>query len=152
MGVFLHMGLSGAVLGLGPVSLAPYVLAAAIPTIMLICRRTAARTAAFDLLSGAGVALLASRGCNATVLAPPVAAPRRAPVATNILTRIPWLIGGLVLLVAGVLAHRTRARRESRPDASPQGGGAIAGMERAGTNEVAEPSRAAIAGAAMGHH
>jgi hypothetical protein len=106
---FLVWALLGAAAALGTVSLGPLLL---VPTALLgvsLWRRQGARRSAFGLLSGAGTLLL----CVAWVQ-------RDGPGTTcwhtatasgcdQHLNPLPWLIVGVALVVAGVVAHARQA-------------------------------------------
>ena len=110
-GWFLVWVVLGSSWALGSVSLGPLLL---VPTallgVFLWRRRPAARRSAFGLLSGAGALLLyvawVQRDGPGTTCTPIPPAGMRCDQHLN---PLPWLVIGIVLAVAGVVAHARQA-------------------------------------------
>jgi hypothetical protein len=100
------------IVSLGPLALVPAILAAAI----LLRHREGRRRSAFGLLSGVGVILLIVAWVQRSGPGTTCWHTATSSGCEHHLNPIPWLIVGLGLLVAGVLAHRARER--NKPDAT----------------------------------
>ena len=109
-GWFSAWGAVGAATALGIVSLGPLALVPAIVAAAIMVSRRAIRRSAFGLLAGAGIILLAVAWVNRDGPGTTCWQTASSSGCDQHLNPIPWLILGIVLLVAGVLAQRTRQR------------------------------------------
>jgi amino acid transporter len=108
-GWFLVWAVLGSAAALGTVSLGPLLLLPAALLGVFLWRRPVARRSAFGLLTGAGTLLLyvawvQRDGPGTTCARIPPAGLR----CDQHLNPLPWLVIGLALLVAGVVAHARR--------------------------------------------
>jgi hypothetical protein len=110
-GWFVVWALFGSSWALGTVSLGPLLL---VPTALLGVffwrRYPAARRSAFGLLTGAGILLLYVAWVQRD--GPGTTCTRVAPAGMHCdqhLNPLPWLVLGIVLVVAGAVAHARRA-------------------------------------------
>ena len=100
----------GAAVGLGAVSLGPIALGPAIVVAALMCRSHDARRSAFGILTGIGLLLLVVAWVNREGPGPSCWHTATAGGCGEHLSPIPWLILGIVLVVAGAIGQR-RSRR-----------------------------------------
>jgi hypothetical protein len=100
----------GAAIAVGIVSLGPLALAPAVLASLIMFSRRTIRRSAFGLLSGAGIVLLIVAWVHRAGPGTTCWHTATSSGCDQHLNPIPWLILGIVLLVTGVLAHRARER------------------------------------------
>jgi hypothetical protein len=106
---FFVWALLGSAAALGAVSLGPLLL---VPTALLgvfLWRRPGARRSAFGLLSGAGTLLLYVAWVQRDGSGTTCWHTATASGCDQHLNPLPWLIAGVALIVAGVVAHTRQA-------------------------------------------